>query len=156
MPGKYAISYAEFVTTTGLVTLFRMAPAARKDIEMVYLAISGGGATAPADSAHEASFTFISGNGAGTLTSIVAEPLEPSLQAAGGTYGTSASAEPTTYSSVSSILSGFNQRGGMPPFGVPRGEGLKCVNGATNPNGGVRIRSSVAGKVSGFVHVYEP
>lgn len=153
---KYGVSFGDFATTTSVITMLKLVTATKVPVEIVELAMYGGGTTAPADIQHTATFAFVSAAGAGTGT---ASPPTPANFSSGGPASGSTvlwkmTAEPTTYATVFPVLFAFNQRGGM-RWGVPRGEGLFNQFENTNMHCGFRAQSSAAGAVTGHMHWWE-
>lgn len=153
---KYGVSWGDFATTTSVITMLKLVTATKVPIEIVELAMYGGGTTAPADIQHTATFAFVSAAGAGTGT---AGPPTPANFSSGGPASGSTilwkmTAEPTTYATVFPVLSAFNQRGGM-RWGVPRGEGINNQFENTNMHNGWRCQSSAVGTVTGHMHWWE-
>lgn len=153
---KFGVSWGDFATTTSVITMLKLVTATKVPVEIVELAMYGGGTTAPADIQHTATFAYVSAAGAGTGTASPPTPekFAQSSAASGSTILWKMTVEPTTYATVFPVLSAFNQRGGM-RWAVPQGEGLKNQFENTNMHCGWRAQSSTAGAVTGHMHWWE-
>lgn len=153
--GRYAAEFTNFTTSTSATTAVSLEAAAGEQGEVVELIMTGSGVAAPADRSHRGSANFVTFGAAGTGTALTEtefdERQQAALLAAVGEY----SAEPTTYAADSSVLFGFNQRGGM-RWAVPPGEGIIVRGGDTNDGLGFRVISDAAGAVDGGIRWYEP
>jgi hypothetical protein len=151
---NFGTSVAAFATATTAKTAIRLAPAAKRKVEIVEVRMTGAGTVAPADVQHLCQLVPLSGAGAGTLTAKTIEPMDQGGAAFAATVGVNATAEPTAYSAVGPVTFGFNQRGGD-RWAVPRGEGFQHDNADTQLNSGVTVTSSVAGAIDGDLHFWE-
>jgi hypothetical protein len=146
---------AAFATAATVKTLARIATAAKKKVEIIWINCSGSGLVGPQDIQHSVTWAGLTGATAGTTTSRTPELLDQGGAAANSTVGVNASAEPTTYGSVFPMSFSFNQRGGD-RWAVARGEGLFFDNADTQLNCGIRIQSNTPGNVQGAVQFWEP
>lgn len=146
---------ASFATAASVKSLMRMASAAKKKVEIVWINCTGSGIVGPQDIMHSLTLAGLTGATAGTFTSRTAELMDQGGAAANSTIGVNASAEPTTYGSVFPVSFGFNQRGGD-RWAVARGEGFFFDNADTQLNAGIRIQSNTAGNVQGKTQWWEP
>ena len=154
---KYGANFDDFATTTAtVITMLKLVSVTKFPVEIVELAMYGGGLTAPADIQHTATFAFVSAAGAGTGTASPPTPerFKQMSLASSSTMLWKMTAEPTTYASFFPVVSAFNQRGGM-RWAVPQGEGLGNTFEQTNMHSGWRARSSAVGTVTGHMHWWE-
>lgn len=123
--------------------------------QIVEVIVTGSGATTPADTAHRATLVGCTFGATGVSTTTTPIPWNPNASAAVGNFGSNYSTEPTTYSSQTPVVFGFNQRGGM-RWAVPQGEGFNIANSGTTEKGaGVTVVSSAAGVVDGNMHFWQ-
>lgn len=145
---KFSVDAADFtspITTADTAISITMGAAARA--EVVELCMTGSGTTAAADTQHRASSRFCDFTTAGTPgSSPTAEIWDTGAPAADAAVDIAYTAEPTNINSVSHVMFGFNQRGGM-RWAVPRGEGINVQGGLTEDGLVFTVVSSAAGKV---------
>lgn len=153
---KYGVSFGSFATTTGVLTAMKLVTATKVPVEIVELAMYGGGLVAAADIQHQCTLAAVSAAGAGTGTASppTPEPMRKMSPASGSTVLWKMTAEPTTYATVFPILFSFNQRGGM-RWAVPQGEGAANQFENTQMHFGQRVQSSAVGTVDGEMQWWE-
>lgn len=153
--GKFAIAASAFTTTTALTTAIGYAPNAAGEVgEAVEFIMTGSGTTAAADTQHRCNVAMCTFATTGVSTTATPEPFHQGARASQFIAGTAFTTEPTVYSSMPSIVFGFNQRGGM-RWAVPLGEGLHMVGGFDDEGLGQRVISQAAGVVDATSHFWE-
>jgi hypothetical protein len=145
---KYGVDAVDFTSpTTTADTAISITMAAATKAEVVELIMTGSGTTAGADTQHRASSRFCDFTTAGTPgASPTPEIFDSGVRAADAAADTAYTAEPTNINSVSHVMFGFNQRGGM-RWAVPKGEGIAVQGGLTEDGLVFTVVSSAAGKI---------
>ena len=155
---KYGVSFPGFVTTTALKSVVGayMVTTLTMEAEIVEVIVTGGGATAAADTQHRAQLMPFTFAGTGASTTIVPMQFNQRSAAALGNYGSNYSTEPTATGVTVPVQFGFNQRGGM-RWAVPQGEGYKITSNATTTHTGatVQIISAAAGVIDANMHLWQ-
>ncbi len=145
---RFSLTFPGFATSTAYKTgLLIHADGTGERAEVLEIIGSGAGATAPADTEHQAALQRVDATTAGTSTAQTPEELDVQGAASAMTGAVNFSAEPTTYQGKEIILFGFNQRGGM-RWAVPRGLGVQIYNAISAAvKAGLKIKSHQAGAV---------
>ena len=154
MPEKFGVNFANYTTSTARKTCAKVVPAANKPCEFIEFALTGAGQTTAADTQHEGGVTALTNAGAGTGVSATPNPFQQTGAVSASTCLVTHTTEPTTYTTISPIYFGFNQRGGM-RWAVPKGEGVLISQGDTNLAIGLNILSAAAGAASGYLNWWE-
>ncbi len=153
--GKYAVDAKDHTTGTGLLGAVGLIAAAGERAEIIEMIMAGSGATAAADTQHEARGAHMTQAGAGTSTAATPTKFNLASAASSLTAAVLYTVQPTDIDTVHEVSFGFNQRGGM-RWAVPKGEGIE-VNGDESKLAYIwEVISSTAGKVSANVQWWEP
>jgi len=153
--GKYSVSGINHITTTGILPVCGCVAGANEEGEIVEMIATGSGVQGAADTQHTMRGTRLVNGTPGVFTSPTPTEWNEKgnvAQLAGTSLYTTI---PAVLDTVHEVMFGFNQRGGM-RWAVPRGEGVIVNGDETKVAYVMTIISSVAGRVDGNLHWWEP
>jgi len=153
--GKFSISGINHVTTTGILPVCQATAAAGEEGEIVEMMTTGSGVQAAADTQHDMRGTRNVNGTAGTSTAQTAVEWNENGNVAKLAGTVLYTVIPAVLDTIHEVIYSFNQRGGM-RWAVPRGDGIRVNGDQTKLAYCMTIISSVAGKVTGNMHWWEP
>ena len=152
---KFAAAVQGMATSTSVKGALAWTTAVLEDMEIIELIMTGAGATAAADTQHQADLSLSSGTTEAIGTGITATKFDERSAVSKMTVEHSLSTEQAVLIAPPLVAFGFNQRGGM-RWAVPRGEGVWVRGNDTNEDISFRVDSTAVGAIDACSHWWEP